>query len=126
MLVSNGMDQPKRILYYDSHCGVCSAFVDGTRSHNTDVEYVSIHNLPPGAGPDSFTALEKEIHLTSPDGTVLKGPAAILTLWSANARWKRVIANILLLPGVVLITRLVYRIVARYRHRISTLLSRGS
>jgi len=65
----------------------------------------------------SEAQLRKQLHLISADGRVWAGADAVARLALLSPRVS-LLGRLMLLPGVRHAARLVYRVVARYRHRL--------
>ena len=109
------------VLLYDGGCGFCRAWVDRLRrwDRRGALDYVpseARHGLP-GLPNLSDDALDRAMHLVTPDGRVYAGGRAVgplLRLLPGGA-W---LAPLLRIPGVQPLVDAGYRWVAARRHRL--------
>lgn len=108
------------VLAYDGDCGFCQSSVDRIRSLAAPaLEAVPWQFLPAGTTGEHLERLDREVLLLR-GGTVLAGGADAVARWlgSSPSGAARLTGAVLRLPGVRLCARLVYRWVARNRHRL--------
>ncbi|MBC8051504.1 MAG: DUF393 domain-containing protein [Sphingobacteriaceae bacterium] len=109
----------KTIVFYDHACPMCVG-VTGWLSkidHKNQFELVPyqdseyLKNYP----QLSASALEKEIHVISAKGQVLKGADAMMEIWRKTQHPSSFVASVLRLAPFIWIARPVYKLVAKYR-----------
>lgn len=113
------MNQP--VLLYDGECRYCRGWADRLRRMDPDHAIVLVaaaeqDRLPgvPFIEPD---ALDRAIHLVLPDGRVLVGVDAAVSVLRRLPRW-RWVAGLFRIPGVGLLADRAYQWVAARRHRM--------
>lgn len=104
----------KRIIYFDGHCPMCSAFVSTieAREQNVDCRDIHAQSLPESL---TFKEVEKEIHVIDSNGVVYKNAAAILLLLEYFPVWKH-FTWIGRLWGVRFLLTAGYNVVAKNRY----------
>jgi predicted DCC family thiol-disulfide oxidoreductase YuxK len=80
---------------------------------------VAVKTRKPGMPAEN--RLSNEMHLITPEGKIYRGAEAVGVLATLFPQ-SRLLGEIILLPGVRAVARLVYRQVARHRMRLSRLL----
>lgn len=113
-------DPPERaVLVYDGDCGFCQARVDAWRPRTGE----ALDYLPARALGERFAAIPREllglgVVRVGSDGTwTFGGEAVLLVLADAGRRWPHALYRTL--PGFAPLVELLYRAVARHRHRIA-------
>ena len=86
------------------------------------VRFVPLSDVSEKSGPriPSREKLKEQMHLITPEGKVYRGAEAagvLATLFPSS----RLLGSLILLPGVRLVARYVYRLIARHRLKISHL-----
>ncbi len=99
-------------VFYDGACPLCNAEIGLYRgcAGAERVEFVDVSIAAAGAvapGLDKAAALER-FYVRGADGTIASGAAGFGRLWLALPGW-RWIGRIVLLPGILQSTELVYR-----------------
>lgn len=104
---------PKKMLYFDGGCRVCSA----AATHYVSRESYEHVDITKGRLPDGVSKEEamNDVHLIDENGRVYKGADAVLEIMDEHRFW-RVLARIGRLPGVHPLSRLLYRFVATHRY----------
>lgn len=108
------------VLAYDGDCGFCQSSVDRIRSLAAPtLEAVPWQFLPEESTAPHRARLDREVLLLR-GSTVLAGGADAVARWlgSSPSAGCRVVGAVLRLPGVRGCARVVYRGVARNRHRL--------
>ena len=115
-------------LIYDDTCDICTMAVRRVRRLDEDgeVDLVPISQASRLRGYDlpGEDKLKEEIHLVTPTGRIIAGADAVGYLARVLPRtrmWGRLIS----LPIIRSVARVVYRIIARNRHRLSRLFRTG-
>ena len=107
--------QAKTIVFYDQSCNVCAG-VTGWLSKidhkQQDSEYLKKHPQL------ELKQLEKQIHVITEKGKVLKGAEAMLEIWRKTAHFTSPLAYLLRLPPFIWIARPIYNLVAKHRKDI--------
>jgi predicted DCC family thiol-disulfide oxidoreductase YuxK len=120
-VASTGAWAGRWTLVYDGECGFCRSSVDLLRRWDRHGRFafvpfqdsVALATLPGIERKE----LEQAMHLVSPDGSVLKGAAALPAILRLVPGGKPV-APLLRLPGASWLAARVYRMIARSRHRL--------
>ncbi len=108
------------LVFYDGSCRMCVGVsgwlsrIDGKKQfrlepfQNTELlaRYPQIHAAD----------CEKEIHILTENEQVLKGADAVMEIWRKTDHWSALMAQIFRLPPFILLARLVYKLIARYRN----------
>ena len=104
-------DNPRALtVYYDGACPLCTAEVDVYRKSAgaEGLMFVNVSELGTVAADlDRENAL-KRFHVRLSDGTLVSGASGFGHLWLALPAW-RWLGRVVLLPGVLQLTELVYR-----------------
>ncbi|MDB4866780.1 MAG: hypothetical protein JWR03_1113 [Cohnella sp.] len=111
---------------YDGECNLCLATVDKLKRMpvRAELKFVPLQKLIrgeiapwPGIDQVSPHELSAQLHVTDEQGRRFSGSAAVLKLMSLipSLSW---LAKLGGLPGLRGISRMTYRIVARYRYRL--------
>ena len=119
---------PYRLIYDDS-CPLCRAFAERCRQldQNGTIESVPLSRaltIEDVALPESST-LGRRLHLILPDQSIVSGVDAVAALASLSPS-SRPIGRLLSVPGLHLIARFAYALIARYRRLLSRLIKRDS
>ncbi len=113
------MSLARAVLLYDGDCGFCTAsahfFDDRLHSPAQVRPWRAEDALSHGVSPDEA---ETEIHFVTTSGSVLGGADAVLAWWRTSPGPWAIPAWILQLPGLVQLTRIGYRLIARHRHAL--------
>lgn len=110
------------LVFYDGSCRMCIG-VSGWLSR---IDGKKQFRLEPYQNADLLAqypqinaqACEKEIHLVTENGRVLKGADAVLEIWRKTDHWLAFLAYIFRLPPFIWLARLVYKLVARFRKSV--------
>ena len=99
-------------VFYDGSCPLCTAEIDIYRNcaGATTLAFIDVSAHEPGmivTGLDKATAL-KRFHVRDADGRLVSGAEGFGHLWLALPAW-RGLGRIVLLPGVLQATEIVYR-----------------
>jgi predicted DCC family thiol-disulfide oxidoreductase YuxK len=112
----------KTIVFYDGGCSMCVGItgwiskLDGKRQFEL-IPYQNGDYLK--AYPQINPAdCEKEIHVVTRNGNVIRGADAMLEIWRTLGHPTSFFAYVFRLPPFIWIGRFIYRIVARYRKSI--------
>lgn len=110
-------------LYYDGNCPFCTEQVCSLRLQAGEARLELIDLNDPSLSPPSGitrAALQREIHLLTPEGTLLRNVDALLALapFTAPGSLLQRLAPLLRLSCVRPFARFGYRLVARVRHRL--------
>lgn len=113
-------------LIYDDNCPICLASIDKVRKLDrlglvNLVPLSSVADRPRGALP-AKERLRDEIHLITPEKKVYRGAEAVGVLASLFPG-SRYVGAFIMAPGIRVIARHIYRIVARHRLSISRIAS---
>ncbi|MEU4872517.1 DCC1-like thiol-disulfide oxidoreductase family protein [Streptomyces sp. NPDC021608] len=111
---------PPPVLAYDGDCGFCQSCVDRIRSLAAPaLEAVPWQFLPEESTAAHRARLDREVLLLR-GATVVAGGADAVARWlgSSPSAGYRVAGAVPRLPGVRACARVVYRAVARNRHRL--------
>ncbi|PLX92140.1 MAG: hypothetical protein C0621_10330 [Desulfuromonas sp.] len=119
-------------LYYDGNCPFCNEQVCNLHRQTKEIrlELININN-PTAPVPQGVNqaALQREIHLLTPEGKILRNVDALLALapFTAPGSLLQRLAPLLRLSLLRPFARLGYRLVACFRHRLRrTLPKEGS
>ena len=111
---------------YDDNCPLCLAGIGQIEKLDQLglVRFVPLSNTHDKSGPrmPSREKLKEQMHLITPEGKVYRGAEAagvLATLFPSS----RLLGGLILLPGVRLVARRVYRLIARHRLKISRLVA---
>ena len=109
---------------YDGACGICSHFARWIRridaqNRFTIVPFQSFTDLELKTAGLERADCEKALQLITERGEVRSGPSAINYFFWHFRPWSILVAIIYVLPFLLLGEHIVYRLFARYRHRIS-------
>ncbi len=108
---------PKKKIYFDGGCRVCTAAADAYAvPEKYDRHDVSKHELPEGVTHDQAMTY---MYVVEPDGKVLKGADAVMSVMDDHAllRW---VAKVGRLPGFRQFAHALYRVVATHRYLFNT------
>lgn len=61
---------------------------------------------------------EKQIHIVTNNGEVMRGADAMLVIWSKTGHWSSFFASIFRIPPFIWLARPLYRLIAKYRKSI--------
>lgn len=113
------MNQP--VLLYDGECGYCRDWADRLRRMDPDHSIVLLaaaeRDSLPGVPFIEAAALDRAIHLVLPDGRVVQGADAVVTVLRRLPRW-RWVAGVFRIPGVRPLANRAYQWIAARRHRL--------
>ncbi len=124
--MTNRTVKPKLMVVYDGQCNLCLATVDKLRKmpNRAELAFVSLQSLIseevqpwPGISDVSYQELTAQMHVTDEQGKRYSGHEGILLLMRhvPSLAWLGRLGG---LPGLRVLVRLLYRIVARYRYRL--------
>jgi predicted DCC family thiol-disulfide oxidoreductase YuxK len=109
----------KTIVFYDQSCRMCVGVtgwlrrIDGKKQFQLE-PYQDSHFLSDYPKLKSED-LEKEIHLITDDGRILKGADAMMEIWIKTGHWTNFAAYVYRLPPFIWIARILYKLVAKFR-----------
>lgn len=113
------MSLARAVLLYDGDCGFCTAaahtFARRLHSRAQTRPWQPEDELTHGVTP---AEAEAEIHFVTIHGSVLGGADAVLAWWRTSPGPWALVGRVLQLPGLVQLSRLGYRIIARNRHAL--------
>jgi predicted DCC family thiol-disulfide oxidoreductase YuxK len=101
-------------VYYDGKCSMCRSIADAVRTSSRTDQFELFDMHTTNSLPFAKADIEKEIHVTSPDGGIHKGPDAILKM-AEQYPHLRVTARIARSPMVWFLAPSVYRFIAANR-----------
>ncbi len=109
-------------LIYDDSCPICRV---GVRKIG-DLDRLGLVKMVPLSRAREIsqsarldpTRLKTEIHLVMPDGRVFRGAEALATVATLFPRSK-LLGRLIMIPPIKQLGRIVYRIIARHRMKIS-------
>lgn len=118
--------KPKLSVVYDGDCRLCLATVDKLRRmpNRAELSFISLQSLIagetqpwPGISDVTPGELAAQLHVTDETGRRYSGSDGVMLLLRhvPALRWLGVLGG---LPGFRGVSRLLYRIVARYRYRL--------
>ena len=113
-------------LIYDDNCPLCLSSVDKIKKYDQLglVNLVALTSVPdrPQCGMPTKEKLREEIHLITPERKVYRGAEAVGVLASLfpNSRY---FGALITAPGIRVVARHVYRLIARHRLSISRIAS---
>lgn len=107
------------LVFYDGSCSMCVGVsgwlsrIDGQKQFRLE-PYQNQELLAqyPQIRPE---ACEKEIHIISESGKVLRGADAVLEIWRKTGHWSAFLAGFFRIPPFIWLVRMVYRLIARFR-----------
>lgn len=103
-------------ILWDKDCGFCRRILNWVKRHDPQDLFLSspYQDTPsPPMTPELFDACEKAVHVVKPDGTMLRaGRAVLFILDNIGFHW---LARPLLLPPLLWLCEVFYRIVANNR-----------
>lgn len=107
------------MLIFDGDCGFCSSCVDVAKRHvNGDVQYLPYQRTDVIALGLSREQCESAVMFRDIDGRWHSGSAAVGRLLLGSGLIWRPLGSLIVAPGLRVIAEAVYRVVARYRHRL--------
>ena len=117
------------VLVYDADCPVCRAAADWVRRNAAApdaFEFLPCRSAETHSRFPTVTeaACLQAMHLVLQDGTILAGEKALPEILRRTRRYRRA-AVLFRLPGAGILSRFLYRVFARRRHRISRLFPPG-
>jgi predicted DCC family thiol-disulfide oxidoreductase YuxK len=102
---------PRKTIYFDGECPLCTIEIAHyqRQSGANDLCFLDISRdgADPGEGLTHEAALAR-FHVRAPDGTLLSGAAAFVSIWQELPQW-RWAARLARLPGVLPLLELGYR-----------------
>ncbi len=109
-------------LIYDGECGFCRKWVDQIRKYDA-AQKIKFLPCQSEERKQHFPQILEEnclkaMHVVLPDGQIFSGADAAPHVLAVLPRWQRC-ASLFKIPGVLLIARPVYRLIARNRHRLA-------
>lgn len=114
-------ETPGMTVYYDGSCPLCRAEIDHYRKQDSDSKLI-FHDVScvdrPLEADLSRTQAMRRFHVRRPDGDLVSGASAFVSLWTQLPRW-RWVARIATVPGVLPILEVAYRIFLPIRPIIS-------
>jgi predicted DCC family thiol-disulfide oxidoreductase YuxK len=112
----------KTIVFYDHSCPMCVGVTGWLHriDHNKRFELVPYQDTEflrnyPTLSPDR---LEKQIHVVTADGDILRGADAMMEIWRKTGHPSSFLANIFRLAPFIWLARPLYNLVAKYRRNI--------
>jgi len=118
MSLSETSSLAKTKILFDGNCIVCDTEISHYKRVAPEIfEMIDISSADFDARRFGLTsaAVQKHMHVLTPDGQVLKGVDAFSHIWMRMERY-RWAAKFVALPGVNGLARIGYEIFARYRH----------
>lgn len=107
---------------FDGDCGFCRQMADRVRGrdHHQLIEFLPLQSDEVARRFPSLTreACERELHLVAAGGRVFRGARAIAEIWRRLGFGWKILGAISAHPPVIWPAILVYRWVARNRHRL--------
>lgn len=114
------METPKSFIIYDSDCGFCQNSIATLRSIVGDqINYVPRINLADGEYGISKQKSNGAIQFVETNKQVYSGAHAIFKALSYKSGWEIWLKLYNHLPGFKLISEAVYKVVAKYRSKLS-------
>lgn len=118
IFVLNKMKQT--LVFYDGSCRMCVGVsgwlsrIDGKKQFRLE-PYQNTELLAqyPQINPADC---EKEIHIVTAQGQLLKGADAVMEIWRNTDHWSAFMAQIFRLPPLIWLARLIYKLIARFRN----------
>ncbi|WP_187426709.1 thiol-disulfide oxidoreductase DCC family protein [Geothermobacter ehrlichii] len=112
-------------IFFDGACPLCSRRIDGYRSVCPDDRLrlvdISIPDFLPPAGAPAREEFGRVLHVRDAAGRWLIGVDALRAIWQVlPLRRYRLLAILLGWPGIGLLARGGYRLLAASRHRFTT------
>jgi predicted DCC family thiol-disulfide oxidoreductase YuxK len=109
----------KTIVFYDQKCRMCVGVtgwlsrIDGKRQFQLEPYQNSefIKDYP----QIKFGDFEKQIHLITENGQILRGADAMMEIWRKLDHWSSPGAYVLRIPPFIWLGRIIYNLVAKYR-----------
>ncbi len=110
------------VVFYDGNCRMCVGVTGWLSRIDTKKQF----RLEPYQHTDllkeypqlNSKQLEKQIHVITENGTVLRGADAMMEIWRKTGHWSSFIAAVFKCPPFIWFTRPIYNLVARYRRSI--------
>lgn len=107
------------LVFYDGSCRMCVGVsgwlsrIDGKKQFRLE-PYQNAELLAqfPQINPADC---EREIHIITSKGKILKGADAVLEIWRNSGHWTSFLAILFRLPPFIWLARPIYRLVARIR-----------
>jgi predicted DCC family thiol-disulfide oxidoreductase YuxK len=119
---SNGrpMTTPtKPQVYYDGECEMCQTWAKRCRTMTGDaVGYTPLQGLDEAARRSAPGSVDDGVRLIDETGRSFVGADAVLQLLSRTRRWRWLWWLSRRVPGALPVSRAIYRVVARHRHRL--------
>jgi len=107
------------IVFYDGSCKMCVGVsgwlsrIDGKKQFRLEpYQNQALLAQFPQISPE---ACEREIHIITRIGKVLKGADAVLEIWSHAEHWSSFLGRLFSLPPFIWLARPVYRLIAFLR-----------
>ncbi len=110
------------LVFYDGSCRMCVGVsgwlsrIDNKKQFRLE-PYQNLEVLAqyPQLKPSDC---EREIHIITTEGKVLKGADAVIEIWRKSEHWSTFLAQIFRLAPFIWLARPIYRLVAIIRNRI--------
>lgn len=102
---------------YDGDCGFCSRCVSWA-SRRSDVRFAPFQTTDLAAYGISEDAAATAVHCVEPDGSVVRGAAAVAAVLRRCGHGWSILAAIMRLPLMRNLAEIGYGLVARNRHRL--------
>jgi predicted DCC family thiol-disulfide oxidoreductase YuxK len=112
-------------IFFDGACPLCCRKVRLYRSRDLFQRINWIDIAAPDFNPAAFgldaNRVNQEMHALLPDGRVVTGVEALREIWRAlpPRGWTRLLLVLLRLPGAMPLARILYRLFARNRYRLT-------
>ena len=110
------------IVFYDGGCTMCV----GLTGWLSKIDHKKQFRLEPYQQSEVLkdypqinpADCEKQIHLISEGGKIMRGADATLEIWRKTGHWSSFMASIIRFPPFIWLARPLYKLVARYRKSI--------
>ncbi|MBN1957814.1 MAG: DUF393 domain-containing protein [Desulfuromonadales bacterium] len=109
-------------IFYDGSCLVCAAEMNVYRKRNPQNRFQFIDISTAGFSPEVYGKTREEfmaaMHVLDAEGDFITGVDAFMAIWQAypSRSVYRLLSVLVGLPGINLLSRLGYKVFARYRH----------
>lgn len=112
----------RTIVFFDNTCSMCVG-VTGWLSridHKKQFELIPYQDSEylkhyPQLSPEN---LEKQIHVITSKGKILKGADAMMEIWKETGHFTSFLAHVFKVPPFIWIARPLYNLIAKYRREL--------